>query len=223
MPLKDVMATLKKLGKPSAAKTYQRHGAKDECYGVSFADLGKLTKKLKGDHQLAWDLWGTKISEARILGLMIADPVKLTAEQADAFVKDVHNRGYTYYLACLVSRSPLASSKMKEWMKSDDEHVRSAGYNIVGVLAKDAPDSLSDAEGKKLLATIEKEIHGSANWARYAMNMALIGVGINKPGLRKQVLEVAKRIGKVDVDVGDTSCQVPDAASYIAKAAKRSR
>jgi hypothetical protein len=45
--------------------------------------------------------------------------------------------------------------------------------------------------------------------------------GKPKPALRKKATDVAKRIGKVDVDHGDTSCKTPDAVEYIEKAAKR--
>jgi hypothetical protein len=51
------------------------------------------------------------------------------------------------------------------------------------------------------------------------MNNALISIGIRNPKLRKQAIAAAKRIGKVDVDHGETSCKTPDAAPYIAKAA----
>jgi hypothetical protein len=49
------------------------------------------------------------------------------------------------------------------------------------------------------------------------MNMALIAIGVRSAGLRKLALAAAKRIGKVEVDHGDTSCKTPDAAAYIAK------
>ena len=73
----------------------------------------------------------------------------------------------------------------------------------------------------KILATIEKEIHRSANWARRAMNSALIAIGVYKPALRKKVIEAAKRIGKVEVDHGETSCRTPDAIGYIEKVLQR--
>ena len=62
---------------------------------------------------------------------------------------------------------------MRAWMKSPDESRREMGYGILGVRLKDDPDSISDADAEKVLATIEKEIHRSPNWARYAMNGAL--------------------------------------------------
>ena len=53
------------------------------------------------------------------------------------------------------------------------------------------------------------------------MNGALISIGVFKPGLRKKAIAAANRIGKVDVDHGETSCKTPDAIPYIEKAAKR--
>ena len=59
-------------------------------------------------------------------------------------------------------------------MKSKDEFPREMGYGILGVRLRDDPESVSDADAGKMLATIEKEIHRSLNWARYAMNGAVI-------------------------------------------------
>jgi hypothetical protein len=88
---------------------------------------------------------------------------------------------------------------------------------------RDDPESISDADAEKMLATIQKEIHSSTNWARYAMNGAVISIGVFKPSLRKRAMETAKRIGKVEVDHGETYCKTPDAVSYIEKASKRKR
>ena len=55
------------------------------------------------------------------------------------------------------------------------------------------------------------------------MNGELISIGAFKPALRKRAIEAAKRIGKVEVDHGETSCKTPDEAPYIEKASKRKR
>ncbi|HEV8269337.1 MAG TPA: DNA alkylation repair protein, partial [Thermoanaerobaculia bacterium] len=166
------------------------------------------------------ELWKTGNAEARALALQVADPAKVTRTAADGFVKDGPVRFVGCYLTTLLAKSPIAGETMKAWMKSPDELTREMGYGI-GARLKDDPDSMSDAEAEKILATIEKEIHRSPNWARYAMNGALISIGVFKPSLRKKAIEAAKRIGKVVVDHGETSCKTPDAAPYIEKAAKR--
>jgi 3-methyladenine DNA glycosylase AlkD len=221
MNAQEILATLKKLGKPQTAAIYKRHGSGDNVFGVLTSEIAKLQKKIKVDHALAMELWKTRNAEARVLALQVADPAKLTRTDAEGLVKDgpVHFVGC--YLSGLLARSPIAEKTMRAWMSSPDEFPREMGYGILSFRLKDDPSSVSDADAETVLATIEKEIHRSPNWARYAMNGALISIGVFKPALRKKAIEAAKRIGKVEVDHGETSCKTPDAVGYIEKASKR--
>ena len=223
MNAKEILATLKKLGKPQTAAIYKRHGSGDNVFGVLTSEIAKLQKKIKVDHALAMELWKTGNADARVLALQVADPEKLTRADADGLVKDGPVRFIGCYLSGLLARSPIAEKTMRAWMNSPDECPREMGYGIIGVRMKDDPGSISDADAEKVLATIEKEIHRSPNWARYAMNGALISIGVHKPALRKKAIETAKRIGQVEVDHGETSCKTPDAVLYIEQASKRKR
>ncbi len=223
MNAQEIVATLKKLGKPQTAAIYKRHGSGDNVCGALTSEIAKLQKKIKVDHVLAMELWKTGNAEARILALQVADPEQLTQADADALVKDGPVRFLACYLAGLVARAPIAEATMRAWMKSADEGRREIGYGVLSVRLKDDPASISDADGGKILATIEKEIHRSPNWARYAMNLALISIGIYKPALREKAIEAARRIGKVEVDHGETNCKTPEPVAYIQKAAKRKR
>jgi 3-methyladenine DNA glycosylase AlkD len=223
MTAQQILATLKQLGKPQTAAIYKRHLAGDNVCGVLTSDIAKLQKKIKVDHALALELWKTGNAEARILALQVADPLKLTRKDADGLLKDAQARFLACYLTALVGRSPIADKTMRAWMKSPRESTREMGYGILGARLKDNSESLSDADAEKILATIEKEIHRSPNWARYAMNGALISIGIFKPALRQKAIAAAKRIGKVEVDHGETNCKTPDAIAYIEKASKRKR
>jgi 3-methyladenine DNA glycosylase AlkD len=223
MNAQDILATLKKRGTPQTAAIYKRHGSGDNVFGVLTSEIVKLQKTIKVDHALAKALWNTKNAEARILALQVADPAKLTKSDADGLVKDGPVRFVGWYLSGLVARSPIADRTMRAWMRSTDEYSREMGYGILGVRLKDDPGSVSDADAEEMLQTIENQIHRSANWARYAMNGALIAIGIYKPALRAKAIAAAKRIGRVEVDHGETNCKTPDAAPYIEKALKRKR
>jgi 3-methyladenine DNA glycosylase AlkD len=223
MNAQEVLATLKKRGKPQTAAIYKRHGSGDNVFGVLTSEIAQLQKTIKVDHPLAKALWRTKNAEARVLALQVADPAKLTRTDADGLVKDGPVRFIGCYLSGLVARSPIADRTMRAWMRSPDESSREMGYGVLGVRLKDDPDSISDADAAEILETIEKEIHRSPNWARYAMNGALIAIGVYKPALRTKAIAAAGRIGKVEVDHGETNCKTPDAAPYIEKALKRKR
>lgn len=49
------------------------------------------------------------------------------------------------------------------------------------------------------------------------MNGFVIMVGASVTALHEEAVAVAKRIGKVDVNMGQTACKVPLAAEYIEK------
>ena len=223
MNTEEVLATLKKLGKPQTAAIYRRHGSGNHVFGVLTSEIAKLQKRIKVNHALALELWKTGNAEARVLALQVADPDKLTRSDADGLVHDGPVRCLGCYLSGLLARSPIAEETMRAWMRSPDEFHREMGYGILSVRLKDDPDSVRDAEAERVLATIEKEIHRSPNWARYAMNSALIAIGVCKPALRKKAIDTAKRIGKVEVDHGETNCKTPDAVPCIEKASKRKR
>ena len=67
----------------------------------------------------------------------------------------------------------------------------------------------------------EREIHTRKNRVRYSTNNALIAIGARSSRLEKKALAIAKKIGRVEVDHGETGCKTPDAASYIPKARAR--
>ena len=101
-------------------------------------------------------------------------------------------------------------------MKSPAEFVAQAGWTMLAVAAMKDP-SLTDAELEVRLAHIEKHIHKAKNRVPHAMNSALIAIGMRNPRLEQLALAAAARIGKVEVDHGETGCKTPAAEPYIAK------
>lgn len=223
MTYQEVMEQLKRLGTAQNVKIYKRHGAGDNLFGVSFANLGKLKKKIKTDHALAEKLWASGNTDARTLATMVADPARASEQLLDNWVRDTN-----YY--CLIdlvvrnlaSQTPFARKKMEEWIQSDDEWVGRAGWGLLGMLAMQK-NSLPDSYFEHYLARLERDIHRSKNRTREAMNGALIAVGMRSTALQKKSLAAAKRIGKVEVDHGETGCKTPDAAAYIQKAWARKK
>ena len=223
MTTPEILSVLKKAGKPQTAAIYKHYGTGDNVFGTLTSEVGKLQKKIKVDHVLALELWKTGNAEARMLAVQVADPQKVTKALAEKFLADGPVRFLGLYLAALIARSPIADKTMREWMKSPDEVTRETEYNILSARLRDDVDSISDADAGKVIATIEKQIHKSPNWARYAMNNAIIALGVWRPKVRKDAVAAATRIGKVDVNHGDTNCKTPEAVSCIEKAVKRAR
>lgn len=219
MTLKEAFAALKKAGTAQNRKVYGRHGVKGEMFGVSYAALGMLKKKIKLDHALAVQLWKTGNHDARVFATMVADPTAATGKEIDVWVKDLDNYVITDAFAALVSRSPFAQKKTEKWIDASGEWVGRAGWLVLARMARES--AVPDSYFVPHLDTIEHKIHTRKNHVRDAMNSALIAIGLRNPRMRALALAVAARIGKVDVDHGETGCKTPDAASYIMKVATR--
>jgi 3-methyladenine DNA glycosylase AlkD len=223
MELSEVMGELEKLGTAQNRKIYKRHGAGGNFFGVSFADLHKLKKRIKTDQKLAEELWSTGNVDARTLATMIADPKSTSEELLDDWLSDISYYVLAdYFVRNLVSKSACAYKKMEQWTESDDEWIGHTGWTLLALLALEESD-LSDAYFDPYIKKIEKNIHKGKNRMKQGMNNALIGIGTRNKKLKKKALEAAGRIGKVEIDHGETYCKTPDATSYINKTWKRKR
>jgi len=212
----ETMKELKANGSPQTRKIYRRHGVRGELFGVSYAILGKLKKKIKIDQSLAEQLWTTGNVDARVLATMIADPGTIRASTLDAWAKNLDNRGLAGALSNVAAEAPSAKKRMEKWTVAKDEMIGCAGWHTLASMARQ-DNGLPDAYFAKHLATIESKIHASQNWVKHAMNNALISIGVRNPALEKRAIAAAKRIGKVEIDHGETGCKTPDAAAYIKK------
>jgi len=218
LSLSETMRELEKAGSAQTRKTYARHGAKGPMFGVSFATLKTLVKKIGVDHELALELWNTKNHDARMLAIKIADPARMSPSDLDTWMR-AHAASVRMcggYVAMLAAESPHGAAKAREWLAATEPRLRATGWTLSGMLAM-LDETTPDDWFVKRLEKIEKSIHSAPNAEREAMNQALITIGGRNPALRKAATAAAKRIGKVEVDHGDTDCKTPDAAPYIEK------
>jgi 3-methyladenine DNA glycosylase AlkD len=217
MTLAEVMRDLEKAGTEQARKTYARHGATGPMFGVSFATLKAMTKKIDVDHELALALWETGNLDAQNLAVKIIDPARMTSAVLDRWAREVcQSRTCGGYAGMLAAETPLGPAKADEWLGSKDARLNHAAWSLLGQLAQ-RDESLPDAYFEKRLAEIERTIHSAPNDQRWGMNHAVIAIGLRNRALRKAALAAAKRIGQVEIDHGDTACETADAAEYIQK------
>lgn len=216
----DVLRELEALGTEQTAKTYRRHGVTGAVFGVSYADFGKLKKRLKTNHALARDLWATGNHDARVLATMVADPAAATDGELNGWLQEVDSYGLTGAIAGVAAQHPRAAERAAAWMASDREWTARAGWQVVANLALKATD-LPDSYFVPLVEGAEAHIHEAQNYVRDAMIDAVIAIGARNEALRDQAIAAARRIGKVHVDYGDTACKTPDAVPYIERIWRR--
>jgi 3-methyladenine DNA glycosylase AlkD len=216
MTLAQAMEALEAAGSAQTRKTYARHGVSGPMFGVSFATIATLVKRIGVDHELARELWTTGNFDARNLALKVADPAQMSPTDLDRWQEGTTARMCGGYVAMLAVEGPHGRATAERWLASPDESRRCAGWGVVAQLAaRDA--AVPDAWLVAHLAEIRQGLQRAPNDERHAMNHALIALGGRSPALRDAALAAAKSIGKVEVDHGDTSCKTPDAAAYVVK------
>lgn len=222
MTLDEVMQELESYGNETTKRTFLRHGAKEPFFGVRVGDLKKIVKRVKKDYQLALDLYATGNSDAMYLAGLIADDMRMTKEDLNLWAENA------YWHMISESTVPWVASQGRfghelamEWIESDKEMTASAGWSTLSCLASLKPDSELDIETYlSLLDRVQNTIHAEQrNRVRSTMNGFVIAVGCSVVPLHEAAKEIAEAIGKVNVDMGDTSCKVPYAPEYIAKVA----
>ncbi len=225
MTKQEVMEYLESKGSAQTRKIYYRHGARDPFFGVKVADLKLILKQTGKDQKLAEQLWESGNSDAMYLAALMADEKSISKERLRSWVKGA----YWYMLsefsvAAIAAESPYGWELGLEWIKESDEMIASAGWATLSCCISLFPnDSLDSAAIEKFLENIEQHIHQQKNRVRYAMNNFVINVGVHMPALSPRAQQVAATIGKVEVNMGNTSCAVPLAGDYIKKCIEKGR
>jgi 3-methyladenine DNA glycosylase AlkD len=225
MSLREVMAELRKLGNEQQKKTYLRHGVREPLYGVKIADLKVIQKRVKVDYELSLQLYDTGNADAMYLAGLIADSNRMTKADLRKWVRGAYcNMIAGFTVPWVASESRFGRELALDWIDSDEEMVSTAGWSTYASLVAIKPDAELDlVEIERLLNRVKNEIGGAPNMTRYAMNNFVIAVGGYSAPLTAKAKTVAKAIGTVEVDMGDTSCKVPLAVDYIAKIEKTGR
>ena len=76
----EVLTELKSYGDAQTKKTLMRHGAHEPVFGVKVADLKKILKKTKKNHELSLELYETGNSDAMYLAGLMADEKQISKE-----------------------------------------------------------------------------------------------------------------------------------------------
>jgi len=215
-----VMKELKRLGSESTRKTFARHGADtSKMFGVRVGDLKQVLKQIKGEQELALELYDTGNYDAMYLAGMVADGSRMTKKQLDAWARAATWQMVSEYaVPGVVAESEHACALASKWIAAKREHVAAAGWATWSAIVSVWPDEeLDQAQLAELLERIERDIHSAPARVKYTMNGFVIALGCYVKSLTAQAKRTAKKLGAVQVDMGDTACKVPLATDYIKK------
>jgi len=221
----SILAEIEPLGSASYKKILLNHGIVEPVYGVKIEHLKKIQKRVKKNYRLALDLYDTGVYDAMYLAGLIADETRMTRKDLQHWLDRATSSalcGST--VAWVTAESTHGWELAREWIDDKKESSAAAGWNTLsGIVALKPDDALDLKELRRLLQRIAKTIHDQPDGVRYAMNGFVIAVGSYVAPLTDDATAVAGQIGEVQVDMGNTACQVPDAAAYIEKVRQRGK
>lgn len=211
MTFDDLIFELKNMADPRALANWQRLNmqSKDEYLGTGMTRLKERAKKIKNDHELAMQCWRSNIHDAKMMACFIDEPKKISSDEADEVINivDVWGLGDQYIKNQLL-KTTFAVNKAEQWANNPGEFIRRAGYQLVQLLAKNG-DQLPDSWFENYLRHIEN-LQNEPNWVKEMMAYALISIGLRNANLHQHAMKIAKQVGVIEVDSGDTSCKSPD-------------
>ena len=199
MTYAEILRRLKANASPSGVKGMAKFGIRTEnALGLSMPFLRTTAKQIGVDHELALQVWGSGIHEARILAALIDDPERVTSPQMEEWVKD-----FDSWEVCdqvcgnLFDRTRFAHRKAAVWAGRKPEYVRRAGFALIAALAwhdKEAGDDVFTG----YLPLIEKYAFDERNFVKKAVNWALRNIGKRNRALNRAAVGCARRIARQD-------------------------
>ncbi len=150
---------------------------------------------------------------------MLCDPKLMTKADLDLWSQTANYKMISEYsVAWAASESPVAWEIAQEWIQSPEPMVASAGWQTLSCyVAITSDDQLPMAALKKLIKSIPKAIKGQPVRVAYTMNAFLIACGSYVSDLTELALEIAEKVGKLELDLGDNDCKIPCGQDYINK------
>ena len=200
MEQEDLSFAIKKLKSRSNKKviaSMERFGINPRnknAIGVRVPDIRAIAKELGKNHQLAQELWNSKIHEAMVLALMIDDPKLVSEKQMEDWVADIDS--WDICDSCcgnLFDKTSFGYKKAIEWPKRKQEYVKRAGFALMAYIAIH-DKKITNRELEKFLPIIEKGSIDERNFVRKAVNWALRQIGKRNKNLNKSALKCANRI-----------------------------
>ncbi len=219
----EVIKELEGLGNAKLKEMLMRnHGVREPCFGVKIGDLKPIQRRIKKDYRLALDLFETGNYDAMYLAGLIADDAKMTKGDLQRWVETAY-AGVCGSTVPWVAAGGVHGWEMGiRWIGSDEGQIAAVGWATLScVVALKEDGDLDLPEIKRLVTRVKKEIHKAPDAVRYAMNNFVISVGGYVKPLHEHAVATAEAMGKVEADLGNNACKVPDAADYIQKMAAR--
>ena len=181
------------------------------CKDIKLGDLRKVANGIKKDHDLALELWSSKLFHARLLAILIMDRKQLSDEVIDNLINDIthHDESEKLQLTDWLMANQLAKDKktialMESWKDSQSSLKRRVFWYYQARLRWSGQTSHANTE--VLLSEIENKIENEEPEVQWAMNFLAGWIGIYDKKYRKRCIAFGERTGLYKDEVVAKNC-----------------
>jgi 3-methyladenine DNA glycosylase AlkD len=190
----EIVAYLRSLGSEQNREGLKRYGIRiDRALGISHGVQRDIARKIKRNHDRAFRLWETGITEAQFIASQTADPKRFTAEDARRWAAEFDSWDIVDGVSDLFVDTDHWRELMEEFADDDREFVRRTAFAMLcwaTIHRKREPDSTFEA----YLPLIEKHATDPRNFVKKAVNWALRTIGKRSLSLHAPALALAEKL-----------------------------
>ncbi|MER9408090.1 DNA alkylation repair protein [Mesorhizobium caraganae] len=192
----EIVAHLRAIGSEENRRGMLRYGIKiGRALGISHGMQRQIARKIKRNHERAFELWQTGIMEAQFIASVTADPKRFSAADARQWAASFDSWDIVDGVSDLFVDTDAWKELIEEFAADEREFVRRTAFAMMAwsvVHRKQEPA----ATFLGFLPIIEAHATDSRNFVRKAVNWALRSIGKRSVEMHGAALVVAERLAQ---------------------------
>jgi len=167
-------------------------------YGVALLELRKFAKEQGVKHQLALDLWHSKIREAMIIATLIVDVDQVSADNMDEWAGSIINSEIAEQIAAnLLWRTECCFDIVDSWLQDENAHKQQAALMTLVKLLRMKKD-FNGIAADKYVELVVRMTETDSYYVKNAVVLTLQAFLDTLPGVKIKLLEI---VGGLSEDV----------------------
>ena len=194
----EILAHLRSLASEENRQGMQRYGIRIErALGISHGVQRDIAKTIGRNHERAFELWASDVTEAQFIAARTADPARFTVQDARDWAASFDSWDIVDGVSDLFVDTAFWRELIAEFAPDEREFVRRTAFAMIAwatIHRKKEPDETF----VDFLPLIEKHATDPRNFVRKAVNWALRSIGKRSAFLHARAVETATRLAALD-------------------------
>jgi 3-methyladenine DNA glycosylase AlkD len=190
----EIVAYLRSIGSAENREGMKRYGIKtDRALGISHGVQRDIAKTIKRNHERAFELWASGITEAQFIAGLTADPKRFTTENAWDWAAEFDSWDIVDGVSDLFVDTGQWKELIPAFAQDDREFVRRTAFAMMAwsvVHRKKEPEPTF----REFLSLIEAHSTDSRNFVKKGVSWALRSIGKRSAALNADALQLAEKL-----------------------------